>query len=75
MAKHKDQNKMDNYNLSVCWGPTVIFASEKIDSTDYKDIVTQSTEATRMFENLLLFFTNNPEELDVDNTKVVSTFN
>lgn len=64
VAKYKDQNKMDTYNLSVCWGPTVIFATEAIDSANYKDIMTQSTEAPRMFESLLLFFINNPEELE-----------
>lgn len=74
VAKYKEQNKMDTYNLSVCWGPTVIFATETIDSTNYKDIVTQSTEATRMFESLLLFFINNPEELDMSNKKQVKRF-
>lgn len=62
---------MDTYNLSVCWGPTVIFATESLACANYKDIVTQSTEATRMFESLLLFFINNPEELDTGNRKQV----
>lgn len=72
VAKYKDQNKMDTYNLSVCWGPTVIFATEAIDMSNCKDIMTQSTEAARMFESLLLFFTNNPEELDIGTRKQVS---
>lgn len=71
VAKYKEQNKMDTYNLSVCWGPTVIFATEEIGTSNHKDIVTQSAEATRMFESLLLFFINNPEELDIDSRKQV----
>lgn len=71
VAKYKEQNKMDTYNLSVCWGPTVIFATEAIDTSNYKDIVTQSAEATRMFESLLLFYINNPEELDTGVSKQV----
>lgn len=74
VAKYKDDNKMDTYNLSVCWGPTVIFATEALSSPNYKDIVTQSTEATRMFESLLLFFINNPEEFDIGIKKVVSGY-
>lgn len=75
VAKYKDQNKMDTYNLSVCWGPTVIFATESLDCANYKDIVTQSTEATRMFESLLLFYINNPEELETGKRKQVNFLN
>lgn len=74
VTKYKEQNKMDTYNLSVCWGPTVIFATEAIDSCNYKDIVTQSAEATRMFESLLLFFINNPEELETGIKKQVGNY-
>ncbi|CAH1102196.1 unnamed protein product [Psylliodes chrysocephalus] len=61
VVKYKDQNKMDTYNLAVCWGPTIIFA---IDNLSTKDLVTQSAEATKVFDALLNFYINNPEELD-----------
>ncbi|CAG9820474.1 unnamed protein product, partial [Phaedon cochleariae] len=63
VVKYKDQNKMDTYNLAVCWGPTVIFATDASDCS--KDLVTQSTEATRLFDALLTFYINNPEELEL----------
>ncbi|CAG9854322.1 unnamed protein product [Phyllotreta striolata] len=61
VVKYKDQNKMDTYNLAVCWGPTIIFATDNLST---KDLVTQSAEATKLFDALLNFYINNPEELD-----------
>ncbi|XP_074032833.1 uncharacterized protein isoform X2 [Leptinotarsa decemlineata] len=67
VVKYKDQNKMDSYNLATCWGPTVIFATEFSDSA--KDLVTQSAEATRLFDSLLTYYTMYPEELDFQKRK------
>nr|CAI5853113.1 unnamed protein product [Callosobruchus analis] len=69
VVKYKDQNKMDTYNLAVCWGPTIIFAGEGTDLSTVKDIVTQSAEATKLFEALLIFYMNNPEELEFGTLK------
>ncbi|KAG5899630.1 hypothetical protein JTB14_036003 [Gonioctena quinquepunctata] len=69
VVKYKDQNKMDTYNLATCWGPTVIFATDSSDSVYTKDLVTQSAEATRLFDALLMYYTTYPEELDLRKRK------
>ncbi|XP_057667724.1 uncharacterized protein LOC130900840 isoform X2 [Diorhabda carinulata] len=66
VVEYKDQNKMDTYNLAVCWGPTIIFAT---DNAVTKDLVTQSAEATKLFDALLNFYINNPEELELRKKK------
>ncbi|XP_072394007.1 uncharacterized protein [Diabrotica undecimpunctata] len=67
VVEFKEQNKMDAYNLAVCWGPTIIFATDTAVAT--KDIVTQSSEATQLFDALLNFYINNPEELELRKRK------
>ncbi|XP_050513256.1 uncharacterized protein LOC114340927 isoform X2 [Diabrotica virgifera virgifera] len=67
VVEFKEQNKMDAYNLAVCWGPTIIFATDTVVAT--KDIVTQSSEATQLFDALLNFYINNPEELELRKKK------
>ncbi|KAJ8950744.1 hypothetical protein NQ318_011237 [Aromia moschata] len=63
VVRYKEENKMDTYNLSVCWGPTIIFITDNIDNAHGRDIVAQSTDATRLFDALLMFYMDNPEEL------------
>ncbi|KAJ8984127.1 hypothetical protein NQ317_017337 [Molorchus minor] len=63
VVKYKEENKMDTYNLAVCWGPTIIFMTDSMENFHVKDIVAQSSSATRLFEALLVFYTENPEEL------------
>ncbi|KAJ8954481.1 hypothetical protein NQ314_007087 [Rhamnusium bicolor] len=63
---------MDTYNLAVCWGPTIIFITDNTENANGKDIVTQSTDATRLFDALLTFYIENPEELDFGRKKQVS---
>ncbi|CAH1979881.1 unnamed protein product [Acanthoscelides obtectus] len=47
----------------------LVFLGEGTDLSTVKDIVTQSAEATKLFEALLIFYMNNPEELEFSTLK------
>ncbi|XP_060533737.1 uncharacterized protein LOC132706420 isoform X2 [Cylas formicarius] len=65
VVKYKDENKMDAYNLAVCWGPSMVFGCHNGDHTpEYtRDIVTQSQDATRLVDFLLGFYARYPGEM------------
>lgn len=73
MVKYKEENKMDTYNLSVCWGPTIIFMTEP--TPHMKDPMAQTADAARAFDALLTFYIDHPEELDFSRKAYVSTNN
>ncbi|KAL1502417.1 hypothetical protein ABEB36_007559 [Hypothenemus hampei] len=69
VIKYKEFNKMDSYNLAVCWGPSVIFTTTKADYTSpvlelSRDIVSLSQDATRLIDFFLMYFELHPAELD-----------
>ncbi|KAJ8916582.1 hypothetical protein NQ315_000226 [Exocentrus adspersus] len=64
VVQHKEENKMDSYNLSVCWGPTIIFTTDLTPLASMKDPVAQTADAARVFDALLTFYTEHPEELE-----------
>jgi hypothetical protein len=53
VCQHKEHNKMDFHNLSICWGPSLITLPDNCT-----DLVTQTTEFTRIVEDLLLHYEN-----------------
>lgn len=59
VVKHKEENKMDIYNLSVCWGPTLVFFKQPC-----KDLVSQSADATKFIELLLTFYRDNRDHME-----------
>ncbi|CAH0549667.1 unnamed protein product [Brassicogethes aeneus] len=54
---YKSENKMDAYNLSVCWGQTVIFYS------DSKDLLQKSSEAVSVLEFILNYYNEHRDAL------------
>ncbi|XP_018565760.1 rho GTPase-activating protein 29-like isoform X2 [Anoplophora glabripennis] len=64
VVKYKEENKMDTYNLSVCWGPTIIFMADPTPTAHTKDPMAQTADAARAFDALLTFYIDHPEELD-----------
>ncbi|XP_050302962.1 uncharacterized protein LOC126740816 isoform X3 [Anthonomus grandis grandis] len=68
VAKYKEYNKMDAYNLAICWGPTMIFSAHPETLTPAtielsKDIVAQSHDATKLVDFLLGYYELYPAEL------------
>ncbi|XP_076256238.1 uncharacterized protein LOC143193764 isoform X3 [Rhynchophorus ferrugineus] len=67
VVKHKEDNKMDAYNLAICWGPSLIFPNvtigpeSTIEST--KDLVSLSHDATRLTDFLIGYYQMYPAEL------------
>ncbi|XP_049824897.1 uncharacterized protein LOC109602637 isoform X3 [Aethina tumida] len=53
----KEENKMDVYNLAVCWGQSLIFY------TDTKDLLTQSADAVTVVEFILKYYQKHPDAL------------
>ncbi|CAG9770787.1 unnamed protein product [Ceutorhynchus assimilis] len=67
VIKYKEINKMDAYNLAICWGPSMIFSIQGAPisaiSDISKDIVAQSHDATRMVDFFLNYYQLFPAEL------------
>ena len=59
VCQHKQANKMDLHNISICWGPSLIGLPEE----HCTDLVTQTTEFTKITEDLLTFYSD--KNLDV----------
>lgn len=73
VVKYKDHNKMDSYNLAICWGPSLIFANSNVYNTQLdskvflsspKDIVSLSHDATRLIDFFIGYFSKYPTELE-----------
>ncbi|XP_064214417.1 uncharacterized protein LOC103313394 isoform X2 [Tribolium castaneum] len=56
VCEHKDANKMDFYNLAICWGPTLITLPSSCS-----DLVAQTTGFTKVTEQLLCYYKEHPE--------------
>ncbi|XP_063923603.1 uncharacterized protein LOC135137797 isoform X2 [Zophobas morio] len=54
VCQHKQANKMDLHNISICWGPSLIGLPEE----HCTDLVTQTTEFTKITEDLLTFYSD-----------------
>lgn len=58
VVEHKEENKMDIYNLSICWSPSLMFISDNC-----VDIISQSSNNSKVLDILLNFYLENPKEL------------
>ncbi|XP_044260977.1 uncharacterized protein LOC123008963 isoform X2 [Tribolium madens] len=56
VCERKEDNKMDFYNLSICWGPTLITLPSSCS-----DLVSQTTGFTKVTEQLLCYYKDHPE--------------
>ncbi|RZC40980.1 uncharacterized protein BDFB_005881 [Asbolus verrucosus] len=60
VCRHKNENKMDIHNISICWGPSLIMFPDNCS-----DLVTQTTEFTSITEHLLNYYRINLEKTNV----------
>ncbi|XP_019769906.2 uncharacterized protein LOC109544256 isoform X3 [Dendroctonus ponderosae] len=73
VVKHKEHNKMDTYNLAVCWGPSIFTltgASIKDAIEQSKDIVSLSHNAMSLVSFFLVYYDMYPVELITLRTRV-----
>ncbi|XP_066153689.1 uncharacterized protein [Euwallacea fornicatus] len=73
VVKFKEHNKMDAYNLAVCWGPSIVFSVSRVDShptiESCRDIVCLSQNATRLLDFFLIYYDLYPAELGTLGTR------
>ncbi|KAK9892394.1 hypothetical protein WA026_019845 [Henosepilachna vigintioctopunctata] len=58
IVQHKETNKMDIYNLTICWGPSLMFVPDNC-----LDIMTQSSNNSKVLDILLNHFKDHPKDL------------
>ncbi|KAL3271706.1 hypothetical protein HHI36_022178 [Cryptolaemus montrouzieri] len=58
IVEHKEENKMDIYNLTICWGPSLMFVPDNC-----LDVMTQSSNNSKVLDILLNFYKDHPKDL------------
>ncbi|XP_045465532.1 uncharacterized protein LOC123674640 isoform X2 [Harmonia axyridis] len=58
IVEHKETNKMDIYNMTICWGPSLMFVPDNC-----VDIMAQSSNSSKVLDLLLNFYNDHPKDL------------
>ncbi|XP_044762693.1 uncharacterized protein LOC123319812 isoform X2 [Coccinella septempunctata] len=58
IIEHKETNKMDIYNMTICWGPSLMFVPDNC-----VDIMAQSSSNSKVLDLLLNHYKDHPKDL------------